>query len=451
MLRFILDTHPDIACPPETMITAACVPLLRSWDILDHAGEGQQRLVDAPPGMPPEAAELIRDTMDRLFGQYLARRGKPRWCDKSLDSVMAAQLLAEVYPEAKFVCLYRHCMDVVASGIEACPWGVSRFGFDSYVAQHPGNNVAAIANYWVDWATMLLTFEESNPKSSFRLRYEDLAAAPEEIIGNLLSFLGAAPMPGITSACFEAPHEGDGPGDEKIWFTTKVSTETLGRGVKVPGDALPGQLRGQVNDLLARLGYRSIDADWNSAPGPVDPRIPGTGPAFGSRVAAQEHSPDVVSNPDWQGSAVLAALQDRIRQHAADLAAVTELWPAVAGETIMLVVADDEETGELRTTFPAAGGNGATSAGSTKDEPLTEGEATATFIAAPLVWQELMDGRANMITDIRHGKLRCINRRDTHRVRSDEVHAVACMLGLAQVPLVRAEAARLDPALAANR
>src|ERR1700683_749103 len=150
LLRFILDTHPDIACPPETMITAACVPLLRSWDILDHAGEGQQRLVDAPPGMPPEAAELIRDTMDRLFGQYLARRGKPRWCDKSLDSVMAAQLLAEVYPEAKFVCLFRHCMDVVASGIEACPWGVSRFGFDTYVAQNPGNNVAAIATSWVD-------------------------------------------------------------------------------------------------------------------------------------------------------------------------------------------------------------------------------------------------------------------------------------------------------------
>jgi hypothetical protein len=364
---------------------------------------------------------------------------------------MAAQLLAEVYPEAKFVCLYRHCMDVVASGIEACPWGVSRFGFDSYVAQHPGNNVAAIANYWVDWATMLLTFEESNPKSSFRLRYEDLAAAPEEIIGNLLSFLGAAPMPGITSACFEAPHEGDGPGDEKIWFTTKISTETLGRGVKVPGDALPGQLRGQVNDLLARLGYRAIDADWNSAPGPVDPRIPGTGPAYGSEVVAPDRSPDAVSNPDWQGSAVLAALQDRIRQHAADLAAVSELWPAVAAETIKLVVADDEETGELRITFPAAGGNGASSAGSAKDESLTEGEATATFIAAPLVWQELMDGRANMITDIRHGKLRCINRRDTHRVRSDEVHAVACMLGLAQVPLVRAEAAQLDPALAANR
>ena len=38
LLRFILDTHPEFACPPETMITAACVALLRSWDILENAG-----------------------------------------------------------------------------------------------------------------------------------------------------------------------------------------------------------------------------------------------------------------------------------------------------------------------------------------------------------------------------------------------------------------------------
>ncbi len=444
MLRFILDTHPDLACPPETMITAAAVPLLRSWDILEHAGEGQQRLVNAPPALPVEAADLIRDTLDRLYGRYLARRGKPRWCDKSLDSVLAAELLAEVYPEAKFVCLFRHCMDVVASGIEACPWGVSRFGFDSYVAQNPGNNVAAIANYWVEWAELMLKFQESHPHRTYRVRYEDLAVAPEEVTAKLLEFLGAAPMPGITSACFGSPHEGDGPGDEKIWFTTKVSTETMGRGVKVPGDAIPGPLRAQVNEALAQLGYRPIGADWNSAPGALDPRLPGTGPELGSENGPAELPAQAVRAPDWAGSAVLAELADRMRQNAGQTAVVSELWPTVAGQTIMLVVADDDEHGELSTKFPVAEANGNGAA------PQADGEAVATFIADPLVWKELLEGHANMITEIRHGKLRCINRRDTHRVRSDEVHAIACLLGLAQVPLVRSEAGQLDPALAAN-
>lgn len=434
LLRFILDTHPEIACPPETMITAACVPLLRSWDILEHAGEGQQRLVTAPPGLPPEAAELVRDTLDRVFGRYLDRRGKPRWCDKSLDSVLAAELLAEVYPEAKFVCLYRHCMDVVASGIEACPWGVSRFGFDPFVAQHPGNNVAAIANYWVEWATMLLAFEQSKPDRSYRLRYEDLAAAPEEEAAKLLEFLEAAPMPGITSACFGAPHEGDGPGDEKIWFTTKVSTETLGRGVKVPGDALPGPLRAQVNEALANLGYREVGPEWNNVPGPVDPRLPGSGPGTGPTVKATAGVPRANRSQDWHGSTVLAALGDRIREHEQDRRLVSELWPAVGGRIIMLVVADDDGFDDLTVTFPAVSESDVVSAGDSR----TDDEAVATFIAEPLVWQELLDGHANMITDIRHGRLRCINRRDTHRVRSDEVHAIACLLGLAQVPLARA-------------
>jgi hypothetical protein len=445
LLRFILDTHPDLACPPETMITAAAVPLLRSWDILEHAGEGQQRLVNAPPALPAEAADLIRDTLDRLYGRYLARRGKPRWCDKSLDSVLAAELLAEVYPEAKFVCLFRHCMDVVASGIEACPWGVSRFGFDTYVAQNPGNNVAAIANYWVEWAELSLQFQESHPDRTFRIRYEDLAVAPEEVTGKLLEFLGASPMPGITAACFGAPHEGDGPGDEKIWFTTKVSTETLGRGRKVPAEALPGALRAQVNEALAKLEYRTLDADWNSAPGAVDPRLPGTGPEYGSEdgssgPASLESAP-AVSGPEWPGTAVLAELEERMRQNAAQTEVVSELWPAVAGQTIMLVVADDAEHHELSSTFPAPGAEETSPAG---------GEPVATFIAEPSVWKELLEGHANMITDIRHGKLRCINRRDTHRVRSDEVHAVACLLGLAQVPLLRSEAGHLDPAFAAN-
>ena len=62
----------------------------------------------------------------------------------------------------------------------------------------------------------------------------------------------------------------------------------------------------------------------------------------------------------------------------------------------------------------------------------------ATVIADAAIWQSVLDGQANVITELRHGRLRCLNRRDAYRLRSDEVHALAWLLGLAQVPLTHA-------------
>lgn len=413
LLRFILDTHPDFACPPETMITAACVALLRSWDILENAGSGQHRHVTQPAKLPAVALETVRDTVDQLYGRYLSSRGKPRWCDKSLDSHFNAELLAAIYPQALFVCLYRHCMDVIASGIEVCPWGVSRFGFDGYVAQNPGNNVAAIGSYWADTTRHILSFEQSHPERCFRLRYEDLVTAPEQEAAKLLKFLGAEPFPGITQACFTAPHEGDGPGDEKIWFTSDVTSDTIGRGVKVPAAALPELTRQQINETLNKLSYRAVDDDWNRVSGPVDPRL---------QEAARSHS----CGASAQAQQVSRALEERIRSSMeSDPTLPSNRWPELAGQTITLIVDHSGASSALNWTFPG-------------EARSVDGQTVMTMIASHQTWRALLDGEANVIVEIRNGRLRCINRRDAHRLRSDEVHAVAWLLGLAQVPLVRA-------------
>jgi hypothetical protein len=127
-------------------------------------------------------------------------------------------------------------------------------------------------------------------------------------------------------------------------------------------------------------------------------------------------------------------------------------WPAVAGQTITLVVADDGRSSELNVTFPqrapADGNPAGPDADGSDREAATNGAGpgpVATMIATSRVWQAILDGTANMIVEIRAGRLRCVNRRDTHRVRSDEVHAIAWLLGLAQVPLVRDEDGELAP------
>src|SRR5260370_2420454 len=176
LLRFILDTHPELACPPETSIGQVCVGLARLWNLLDpSAASAREEFLPGhlPAEIAPEAAASIRAAISEVYGRYLAQHGKRRWCDKSLDNAMTADLLARVFPAAQFVCLYRHCMDVIASAIEAAPWGLSGYGFDPYVRATPGNSGPAAAHSWLDQTKSIIVFHKQYPNRCPAIRYED--------------------------------------------------------------------------------------------------------------------------------------------------------------------------------------------------------------------------------------------------------------------------------------
>jgi hypothetical protein len=254
------------------MTGSACAILIRLYYSLENFGAAERTDVHAPPAVSPEGLKAIRESLDNAFSRYLEQRGKRRWCDKSLDTYQFADLILKVYPEARFICLVRHCMDVIASGVRICPWGVSRHGFDPFIAQYPGNSVAAIGAYWLSCNTAILQFRDKNPDRCVMVRYEDLVTAPEDAMARILAFIGASPSPGIAQACFAVPHDSRGPGDEKIWFTDRVSAESVGQGVNVPTIALPPEMRASINRVLARLNYRIVDDGWQSAVGALDPR-----------------------------------------------------------------------------------------------------------------------------------------------------------------------------------
>lgn len=412
LLRFILDSHPDLACPPETSVATTCGQLASTLTTLEGVGHS----VDEPIVPSPGTAAIIRATIDLGFDGYLRRRGKPRWCDKSLDNVQHADLIAQIYPNAKFLCLFRHCMDVIASGVEACPWGLHRFGYDPFVARHPGNSVAAIGDYWLMCAHLIMAFEQRHPERCHRVRYEDLVAEPERTAAQIFSFLEVEQVPGITRACFEREHEADGPSDEKIWFTRTITAGSVGRGTTVPVGAIPPAMLTAMNEALAGLGYKPVDENWNFASGPIDPRLD-TEPApaaTGQRAADHAELAVVVQAID----ARIASRLDSQRS------AITGYWPRLAGATIGIVVQGvDGAQREMRVRLPGEGADGA------GPPPMV--------IADPATWTSLLDGKANLITEISAGRIRCVNTEDRYRIRTDELHAVAWLLGLTQVPLAR--------------
>jgi protein-tyrosine sulfotransferase len=427
LLRFILDSHPDLACPPETNIASACAGLARSWDALENTESGNQRPLTEPVRLSPHAALAVREAMDRAFAHYLRRRQKGRWCDKSLDTHYVADLVAQVYPAAKFICLFRHPMDVIASAVEARPWGLRWFGLDPFVARYPGDSVTAIGSYWLSCTQAILAFAEKHQESCHLLRYEDLVTAPEESAAAIFTFIGADQVPGITQKCFRTAHESGGASDDKIWFTTGITAGSIGRGVSVPARALSPQLRQPMNEALLRLGYRMVNDEWNDAAGPVDPRAEPY-PADSAGVPAAMDDRLVVRELQEQ------ELQETVRAIAMRVESagdavweeISASWPTMMGTTIRFVVQSDAgEADELSLTFTpdrTADGNG-------NREPRT------VMIASPATWRSLLSHSTNLITDILAGRLRCIDRADGDRFRSPAIHAVAALLQIARIPV----------------
>ena len=250
LVRFLLDRHPNIACPPETNVAEACAKLRHVATALELESSKVRR---ERAGLPE-----ARTVIDALLQPYLRSRGKRRWCDKSPGSVQYLRLLAEVWPEAQFVCLYRHCMDVVHSGLSASPWGLHAYGFGPYGAANPGNSVAALISYWIDCATATLRFEEAHPDRCVRLYYEELVTSPESRLREVFAFLHEEPTATIAERALEKGAD-YGSSDYKIWATDEIHTSSIGLGRALPLWMIPPPLLAAANDVLKRLGYVSID------------------------------------------------------------------------------------------------------------------------------------------------------------------------------------------------
>lgn len=421
LLRFILDSHPDMACPPETNVAQSCFGLARLWDLLEPSQESERdgwRPDAVPVQLPPVAARSIRAAVDEVYGRYLARRGKRRWCDKSLDSARLAELLAHLYPDSQFICLYRHCMDAVISAIDAAPWGLGGYGLDQYVAGTPGNMVLAAARCWLDQTTAIIEFQEKHPDRCHGVRYEDLVTSPEQITADLFAFLDLAMVPGITQTCLSQEHDTRGPGDHKIWYTSQISATSLGQGARVPVQMLPPEFLKSLNETLGQLNYRQVDEDWKVAPGPADPRMD-SGTYAAPAVAALDNA---------TAGAIGARLESVSEETLRDLA---RQWPVANGKNLMIAVQTADGAG-LRHCWTISCADSAVIV----RQGEIRSELRTTLLAPSATWQALLEGQANFAAELRAGRLRCLEHSadpgTTEKVNlRAELHLIAYLLGLA--------------------
>ena len=190
MIRVIFDSHPDLAIPGESHFIP---PLLRDRATYERdAGFDVERLVAylvthdrfkvwrMPEPVLREALvrEPIKDMPDairRAFAAHATRKGKSRYADKTPRYAVRMALIADAFPEAKFIHVIRDGRDVALSLLEV-PWGVKGVGQG--------------ALYWKKRASTARRIGEMlGPERYIEYRHEDLLDDPEEVVRRICDFI----------------------------------------------------------------------------------------------------------------------------------------------------------------------------------------------------------------------------------------------------------------------
>lgn len=258
LLRYLLDSHPDITSPPELNLSALLEHLVSVWINLNAAGDAPVANGGSPATIPPDVARRARRALDQIMLAAANDAGASVYCDKSLTTVDHLSTISQCYPHATLIFLYRYPLDMIASGLEASKWGFNAFGFAPFVAASPGNFVAALANYWIDRVTKMVTFERTCDLPHARLYYELLCDNPTDTLEQLFAFLDLPPDDGLIERMFGTRH-GIGPGDYKIDYSGRIAVDSIGRGSTLPEHMSEAQVT-RINELLAELDYPDLDA-----------------------------------------------------------------------------------------------------------------------------------------------------------------------------------------------
>jgi protein-tyrosine sulfotransferase len=242
LVRYLVDAHPDVCCPPELALGRLCRSLAYTIDLTCRDRS--------------EVHRRVRAHVDAIMSDYCLRKNKPRWCDKSTNNLEHLEMVDAVFPDAQYICLHRQCLDVVQSLMELFKYGFPG-RYSTLVARSPERLVDGLIDSWTGPTRTLLAFEAAHHAQCVRLRYEDLVADPSATAERLFSFLGHSFDATMLDDMFSAPHD-PGPGDFKIRFTTRILRSRVGKGSTIPQNQISADRVAAIDELHLALGYEPV-------------------------------------------------------------------------------------------------------------------------------------------------------------------------------------------------
>lgn len=241
MVQQALNRHSHIAIPPETKFF---------FSFFGHTKKNQihhiERLnADLNIQLPRPAKHIAsypagRAFFDLMVRHYLERLGKQTvtcFGEKTPEHTGLLPRIRQMFPEAKYVILYRDGRDV-ASSLSRMPWMTSNV----YV-----NFVVWLYYYWV-----IQREKENNPINLYFVKYEDIVTDPRRELAGILNFLG---LPYESAVTEEHGNEEGIPAREYPWKW---------RALERIGSARVGIFRRQLSvdeiEILERLGKQALSS-----------------------------------------------------------------------------------------------------------------------------------------------------------------------------------------------
>ena len=230
LLRDLLKQQPSLHCPEETHLFRWPHPFgsgdflhiqqhnetLKAHRQIDGVSEEQySELLEQAT-----SRRALQDGYARLFFESKGVAGG-RWFDKTPQNIYGMLLLSAVYPDAKFVQIVRHPLNVVAS-LKA----------GKVMAQH---SLQGAINTWLEAVSIANQFAMAWPERIHTMTYESLTADPRATLTALLEFLG--------EPVDETRWQLDGVHPEKNLYESALTAEEV------------QTVKAQLGDLMASFGY----------------------------------------------------------------------------------------------------------------------------------------------------------------------------------------------------
>lgn len=257
LMYALLSSHPNIAMTRRTNLWTyfynqyGDLSQPENFERCLHMMMRYKRLVVLQPD-----AERIRrafgqgePTYGRLFAileeQYAQRLGRPRWGDKSLNTERYAEPIYEAYPGARILHMIRDPRDRYASVLAR--WKVRRGG------------VGAETAMWLSSVQLAKRNRAHHPNRYKVVRYEQLAAHPEETLREICAFIGEAYAPEMLS--MEGASTFRDEGGNSSYGQRKpgvISTDSIGRFHEVLSEAETAFVQAHAGEEMREFGYAPV-------------------------------------------------------------------------------------------------------------------------------------------------------------------------------------------------
>jgi protein-tyrosine sulfotransferase len=246
LLRLLLDTHPSICCPGELDLGNLVERLYHSLYF-----SSAQLLECDEAERSAWTTRQVRAMTESFMKPYAQAKGKQLWAEKTPSNLAHAEALKRTFPDAAFLCLHRHPLDLIRSGFESTRFGKLRFDLWDYQSG---------VDFCIEQTHALLQFEKANRDRCFRLHYEDIVKDGPATLAHAFNFMGLESDPEIVNAAFTAKHE-RGPGDPKAEFANRIYNTSIGRGAEIVTmlSDVSVASKNRLKDLIVELGYPRTD------------------------------------------------------------------------------------------------------------------------------------------------------------------------------------------------